>query len=388
MSKLSEETAIYLGSLDSDEGKFLIQASSPMVYAPPGYLLFVRDRTLLAQPFDRSQLEVSGESLPVAEQVGTLGEFSVSDSGILVYHSGVGPTTRRLVWRDRSGKLLGTVGEPGSYIQIDLSPDQSRVAVVRLEDSSGTDIWLLELSTGILSRFTFDPSHDGNPTWSPDGRRLTFDSERNGPANLFQKSVGGSKAELLFESEDSNYPMAWSKDADILFLSQKPKGRALYALHLGKEGEGEPKVLLEDSFTIGDFRLSPNEKWVAYRSDESGRLEVYTAAFPDFSNRRQVSRDGGAHVRWRGDGKELFFLQLDGKLMSVEVKEGAILELETGTPKVLFEANALLANNRKYCVTSDGQRFLFIERVGKNVEPIHVVLNWHEELKRLVPTDN
>ncbi len=182
-------------------------------------------------------------------------------------------------------------------------------------------------STGILSRFTSDPSADALPTWSPDGRRLAFTSRRKGPASLFQKSVGGSKAELLFESEDSKYLMAWSKDDDIIFGSHNPKGRALYALHLDKEGEGEPKVLLEDSFIIGDFRLSPNEKWVAYRSDESGRVEVYTAAFPDFSNRRQVSRDGGARGRWRGDGKELFFLGLDGKLMSVEVKEGAILTL-------------------------------------------------------------
>ena len=390
-TNVGEDTRIYVGSLDSKERRFLVKTSprSTVAYSPPGYLLFVRAETLMAQRFDVIQLEVSGEPFPLAEQMGRHSSFSVSENGVLAYQAA--SRNGQLVWRDRSGKLLGTVVEPGGYIHVDLSRDEKRVAVARREGASGSDIWLLELSTGIFSRFTFDPADDANPNWSPDGGRLAFLSSRNGPPNLFQKNVGGSEPELLLESEfalrmDATrlVPKAWSQDGDILFLSRAAKGSSLYALSLGEEGKGEPRVLLEDLRGKNGFRLSPDEKWISYHSQESGRREVYTAAFPGFSNERQISRDGGVQARWRGDGKELFFLQLDGKLMSVEVKEEAILE--TGIPKVLFEARASLFPNHQYCAANDGQRFLFIEPVEEKVEPIHVVLNWFEELKRLVPT--
>ena len=386
-TKLPEDTGIYVGSLDSNETKFLVNTSrfSLVAYSPPGYLLFVRDDTLMAQRLDLAQLAVSGEPFPIARKMGYLSSFSVSENGVLTYQSA--DLNSRLVWRDRSGELLGTVGEPGGYIQLALSPDQERVAVARKEGASAGNIWLLELSTGILSRFTSDSTDNAlTPVWSPDGRRLAFQSGRRGTASLFQKSVGGSEEELLFESGDFNYPKDWSSNSDIIFISLKAERNSLHALRLDKASKGKSRLLLEDCTGKDDFQLSPNERWISYHSNESGALEVYTAAFPNFSSRRQVSIAGGAQARWRGDGKELFFLQPDGKLMSVEVKEDAVLE--TGIPKVLFQTPVKGLGNHRYGVTSDGQKFLFIERVQGNSEPIHVVQNWFEELKRMVPTDN
>ena len=237
-----EDTRIYVGSLDSKERKFLVKTSpwSRVAYSPPGYLLFVRAETLMAQRFDVIQLEVSGEPFPLAEQMGRGSSFSVSENGVLAYQAA--SQNGQLVWRDRSGKLLGTAVEPGIYRHVDLSRDEKRVAVARREGAaSGSDIWLLELSTGIFSRFTFDPADDANPNWSPDGGRLAFLSSRNGPPNLFQKNVGGSEPEPLLESELetedlrserslAKIPKAWSKNGDILFLSHEAKGSSLYAL--------------------------------------------------------------------------------------------------------------------------------------------------------------
>ncbi len=386
-SKLPQETAIYLGSLDSDKSKLLLRVSSPVVYAPSGYLLFVRDRTLLAQPFDRSQLEVLGEPLPVAEQVGgTFEDFSVSDSGLLVYSSGSVGTTCRLVWLNRSGEPVATVVDPRDYRQVVLSPDQQRVAVTTATPHTPPDIWLLELQSSIFSRFTFDPSRDNSPIWSPDGRRLAFTSDRNGTLGLFQKAVGGSEVEVLFESGERRRMKVWSKDGHILYLS--PGGA--YTLRLGEGEKSEPRRLFQDSFYRDAFRLSPDEKRIAYQSNESGRMQVYVATFPDFSRKRQVSRAGGTQPQWRGDGRELFFLQRDGLLMSVDVDADS--PVGTRSAKVLFQtrARAGIVPNYQYCVTSDGQRFLFIEPAEEaedKVELIHVVFNWAEELKRIAPTE-
>ncbi len=383
---MEETAAIYLGSVDSKERKFLVNASfSKLAFAPPGYLIFMRDETLMAQRFDVIQLEVSGEPFPIAE----VPSFSVSDNGILVFTAG-DPTTTSLAWHDRSGKLLGSVNEAGGYSQIVLSPDQERVAVERRSTGLAegplffADIWLLELSSGIFSRFTFHPDREADPIWSPDGKRVAFASYRNGLAGLFQKSFGGSEVEELFRSEEAYFPEAWSKDGDIILFSWNPEsGNSVYALRLGEDEE--PRLLLEDRFHKDEFHVSPDQRWISYNSDQTGRSEVYVASFPDFSETQQVSRDGGCQALWRGDGKELFYLQLDGKMMSVEVKVGSTLE--TGISKVLFQTGVNVHFGfDQYCVTGDGQRFLLIEPVEGDAEPIHVVLNWFEELKRLAST--
>ncbi|MDA2931469.1 protein kinase, partial [Acidobacteria bacterium AH-259-O06] len=368
-SQQQEQSGIYIGSLDSKESKFLLRADSNVAYAPPGYLLFGREQTLMAQPFDVKNLQVTAEPFPIVEQVGrytsaSVMTFSVSENGVLVYHSG-GTANSRLVWLDRAGKQLGLVGEPGPYGQIVLSPDEKRVAVGRAGDT-----WLLELSSGIFSRFTF--SGAGDPIWSPDGRQIAFGSNRKGVTDLFQKTMGGGGEEVLFESEDNKWIEDWSPDGRFIVYILTG-GRAVYALPLLEDQK--PKLLLETPFDKDEFHLSPDGQWVAYNSNESGRWEVYVASFPEFTEKRQVSKAGGCQALWRADGKELFYLGLDGKMAAVEVKSGSTLE--TGIPKVLFQTGVRVDPIRdQYCVTGDGQRFLVKEPVEETAQPIHVVLNW------------
>ena len=376
-----ETTATYLGSLDSKERKFLVSDAPSVAYAPPGYLLFVREDTLMAQPFDVNQLEASSEPVPILQHITS---FFFSENGILTYTADdLG--NRSLAWRDRSGKALESLGEPGRYSHVVLSPDQKRVAVGRSE-TGRSGIWLLELSSGVFSRFTFHGEVD--PTWSPDGHRVAFSAFRSGQFGLLQKSVGGSEVESLFKfkSENPYWLNAWSEDGHLVLHSPNPKlGNSVYAFSPGEDEK--PRLLIEDAFLKDELHLSPDGKWIAYNSNESGRHEVYIATFPDFSSKRQVSKAGGSQALWRGDGKELFFLQPDGKLLSVDVRAGSTLA--TGIPKVLFQTGVnVIPVFDQYCVTSDGQRFLLVEPVKGKAEPIHVVLNWFEELKRLVPTEN
>ncbi|MDA2925227.1 hypothetical protein MYX65_11365, partial [Acidobacteria bacterium AH-259-L09] len=218
----------------------------------------------------------------------------------------------------------------------------------------------------------------GDPVWSPDGRQLVFMSARKGRPDLFQKLVGGGQEEVLFESNQAKFPEDWSSDGRfILFIS--PQGKTVYALPLS--GDQEPMRVLETPFDKDEFHFSPDGRWIAYNSDESGRWEVYVASFPDFTEKRQVSNSGGVQARWRKDGKELFYLGLDGKLRAVAVKAGS--SLETGIPQVLFETKVRVSPLwDQYCVTGDGQRFLINEPAEDVSSPITVVLNWTAELNQ------
>ncbi|MDA2923935.1 serine/threonine-protein kinase [Acidobacteria bacterium AH-259-L09] len=332
-----DEAQIVAQSLETSERKVLIRGGTDARYVPTGHLVYAREGTLLAVPFDVARLEVTGDPVPIVEGVrqargsatGAV-QFSFSRLGSLVYVPDIGGE-RTLVWFDRGSKRLGSAGESGPYVQIVLSPDEKRVAVER-----GGDIWLLELSSGIFSRFTFDPSTDADAIWSQDGRFIVYDS-----------------------------------------------ARAVYALPLFEDRK--PMVVLDIPFDKDEFHFSPDGQWIAYNSNESGRWEVYVASFPDLAERRQVSNAGGCQAVWRKDGKELFYLQLDGKLMAVDVKAGTTLE--TGIPKVLFQTGVRVDPVfDQYCVRRDGQRFLLIEPAEGTAVPINIVLNWFEELKRLVPT--
>jgi len=398
---------ISVASLDSQENTRLLGALSKAVYAPPGYLLFVREGTLMAQPFDAKRIELTGEAFPVAEDVEdsrTTGNaaFTVSTNGSLVYRSGSGSGSgeTRLAWFDRQGKQVGTLGPPGEYRNPRLSPDGKRVAVDRLV-SGNKDIWLLEVERGTASRFTFDPAEDRYPTWSPDGSRIVFDSLRGeaGGRSLYQKaSSGAGNEELLLMAGGS--PRDWSPDGRSIVFTQMdrivndlwvlpldgdPRQAGTSPRQAGTEGH-KPVPFLKTPFSEALANLSPDGRWVAYVSDESGKPEVYVQSFPTPSGKWQVSTEGGNQPRWRRDGRELFYVSPDRKLMAVPVRLGSTFE--AGAPAALFEANINPAAGsagigHQYDVTADGQRFLLnLEPRETSTAPLTVVLNWQAGIRR------
>ncbi|MBI3666800.1 MAG: serine/threonine-protein kinase, partial [Acidobacteria bacterium] len=387
-----ENTGIYLASLDSKDRTRLLGENSSAAYAS-GYLLFLRERTLLAQPFDAARLQMIGEAVPVDEpvQIDSLlrARFSVSRSGVLVYDSIVGGS-RRLLWFDRAGKQLSSVGDPGDYLNLNLSPDDQRVAANRRDSQTGTvDIWLFELSRGVTSRFTFGPGIAGGPVWSPDGSRIAFSSTRDGPWNLYEKLSNGGSDEPLLKSSNNKFAMGWSPDGRFLlyalYAEQDPKTNSdLWILPL--EGGGKPFPFLRSAFNESQGQFSPDGRWIAYTSNESGKSEIYVRPFSGAEAgagaKAQISSNGGTGPRWRRDGKELFYVAPDNKLMAVVVKAGAGAFQAGGVPQPLFKTRAA-DFNFLYAVAADGRRFLVISQAEQAASaPATVVLNWNAGLRR------
>jgi dipeptidyl aminopeptidase/acylaminoacyl peptidase len=269
-------------------------------------------------------------------------------------------------WYDRSGKVLAAIGEPAEYATVTLSPDDTRLALER--SGAGAGVTLLDVATGIATRLTFN-GFDSDPIWSPDGRELVITESDS----LHRRVVGTNEDEPLLPipSGESYYGSEWLHDgASILFINQG--GRSLYRLPLS--GSRKPERLLKTSFSTDQFHVSPDSRWIAYNSLESGRWEVYVASFPSFADKRPVSRGGGCQPLWRKDGKELFYLDLRGKLMAVPTTTGATFD--AGVPTSLFQAPINLNPiTDQYAVTRDGQRFIF-PALGASEMPITVVVNW------------
>jgi Tol biopolymer transport system component len=375
-------SGVYAAALDSKITKLVVSGETNASYASPGYLLFTHQETLFAQPFDAGKLALEGVPVPIAQGVGRIpgpepgSLYSASNNGVLAYRAGRS-VNRRLVWYERGGKRLGTAGEPGPYHQFAPSPDESRLAVIRQAVGGvAWDIWLLELRSGIFSRFTFSPSNEHDLVWSPDSREIVFNSDRNGGLDLYRKPAGGGEEERLLEDSGSIFPEDWLKDGSIVYLG--PRGETIYRLPLA--GERKPQPVFHSEFPKDEVHVSPDQRWVAYSSHESGRWEIYVAPFPKFTGRRQISTGGGCQPVWRKDGRELFFLSLDGKMMSVDVKAGA--SFETGPPKILFEARLQpVPSQGQYAATADGRKFIVAEPV-EEAEPTEIVLNWTAKLTR------
>jgi Tol biopolymer transport system component len=384
-SSRAENSGIYIGPADMSRATRVLTTNFNALFAPPGHLIFVSGATLVAQKFDwqTGRLE-SGGAVSLAPQVWVplvtsgpaFAGFSVSTTGIVAYRTSEAPITP-LVWFDRQGKRLETIGEPANYTNPALSPDGKRLAVGRFDPFAHTrDVWVLDLKRRTSSRFTFDPADELNPVWSPDGDRVAFSSSRNGVRNLYVKrSSGAGEEELLFQSNADKNVLDWSLDGHSLTYNSEAK---LWGLTLS--GERKP-VLLSGELRSDQGSFSPDGKWIAYRSFQSGLSEVYVQAFPPSGGKWQISTSGGSEPYWRQDGKELFYLN-GNTLMAVTIQVGPT-GLEKSTPVKLFDVAATTNVGRnRFVAAANGQRFLFVTATEQvSSAPIEIVLNWQAQLR-------
>jgi Tol biopolymer transport system component len=394
-----ETHGVYLGSLDGGEPTRLLVGETAAMYVPPGYLLRVQQGVLVAHRFDVQRGVVSGESVPLAQRVGTddgtfHSAFSASDTGVLAHRPGT-LARRQIVWVDRTGKVTGVAKAPDDALLSgpQLAPDERRMAVSRAIQGNW-DLWLVEVGRTFETKLTFDPAVDAGPVWSPDGSRIVFQSARTGVWELFEKPVTRTADDrpLAVTTQDQHDKMAvdWSPDGRfLLYASFDPKtGTDLWALPMTKDGKPFPIVQSRFEERAGQF--SPDGRWIAYVSNETGSDEVYIQPFPGPGGKIQVSTAGAIDPRWRRDGRELFFVAADGRLMAVPIEITADRQtLNPGGPVALFPARLAAGANitigwltkPQYAVARDG-RFLLNVAVDTPVEPITVVLNWQEELKK------
>ncbi|HEY3157330.1 MAG TPA: protein kinase, partial [Vicinamibacterales bacterium] len=377
--------SVYVGSLDSDESRLILRSGSRVAYAEPEHLLFMREGVLLAAGFDAKRLSIVGDPIPLAEQVQHYvntgsAVFSASDTGVLAYQAGATQAVSRLMWFGRDGRAVGTVPLSVESEDPQLSPRGDVVAVNTQDPKTGvSNIWLYDFSKSAGTRFTFAPSFDRYPSWSPDGSRIVFDSNRRGPADIYWKALGSTGSEeLLLHSNQPKQPTDWSADGRLIAFQQLDPTTKWDLWVLPVAADRKPMPFLQTSSNEMGGQLSPNGRWMAYSSDESGRWEVYVAAFPGPGGKWQVSSGGGgAQPRWRRDGKELFDLSLDRKLMAVAIAAG--IDFEASEAKVLFETRARYTGDIAYDAAPDGQRFLINTVVAEETgSPITVVVNWAE----------
>jgi len=361
----TENHHIKAGSLRDGSSRDLFQGVTNAQFVEPGWLLFVRGGALLAQRFDVKALAVTGEPRVVAENIADTGTahkkaFSASSNGRLLYRSA--RPEAQLTWVDRGGKAIETAGEPrrlGTYVR--LSPDQQRIAFDTVDaDGRNDDVWMIDRGRGISSRLTFDPASDFSPVWSPDGTKVAFASMRKGNGDLYVADVASpANAAPLAPSAG---PVSWVGDnIACVTLRGSLQDLVIYSV---KSGRVQP--YLSTAFSEDNPALSPDGRWIAYQSDESGHAEIYVEEFPSHAHRRQISNGGGLFPRWRADGRELFYGAFGGTLMAVDMTG------DTSTPKPLFHIPG-----NSYEAAADGQRFLVdqpLEDVTK--QPITVVTNW------------
>ncbi len=392
-----EVNGIYFRSLDGKENRRILPDESSVAFAA-GHLLFIRQDTLMALGFDAENGQTSGDPLPLAPDVSLTSNVvyapvSASDTGILIYQTGGTKSgSNQLTWHDRSGKILGTVGSAGPIFEPAISPDVKSVAFVRNAGNTGSDMWLWDQTRGAEQRFSKDPAFAYAPFWSPTGDRLLFMSNRlGGITNLYQKTSSGASQETpLLVDASRKTPTQWSRDGRFIVYSLiDAKTRDdVWVLPLEDGKPGKPFAFLHSEFNEAFGQLSPDSRWMAYTSDESGRREVYVRSFPAGEDPKKISIDGGEQARWSGDGKELYFVAADSKIMSVPMKlqPGTKTSLEPGAPQVLFAAPPLATRDVQtynYDVAADGQRFLLLTALGgAALPPLDLILNWDTQLKK------
>src|SRR5262245_5822717 len=399
---------IYASSLESPEGtRQILRTASKAFYAPPragyaGHLLWLQDQTLLAQRFDADQLRLEGEPTAIAENIalGQLGPiraaYWVSDAGLLVYFGGAALEQRRIVSMTRDGQPLGNIVPPDRYGSLALSPDGQRLAFERtVPETRGSaakpDVWLWTFDAKRMTKLTFDNERDLYPIWSPDSRHLAFISDRvEGMSQIYRKDASGAgEDERLTDGTNGKITMDWSRDGRYLLYRQMSAqtGMDLWALPLDGPGARKPFAVLEGQFNQGGGRFSPDGKWLAYNSNETGASQIYVRAFPPPASgsgeKWQISQTGGLEVRWRGDGRELYWVTQDGKIWAADIQTSSG-RIQGGTPRELFSAAIYTATAGSFDVTPDGQRFVLLLFASQDEGSIrlNVVSNWQAGLPK------
>jgi Tol biopolymer transport system component len=378
----AETRGVYLADINGGDPVRVLQDETAPVFAPPDKLLLMRRSGLVSLTFDPASGATTGDAMPVAQNVGEFlvnrGSFAVSNNGVLAYRTG-SARQRQLVWVDRTGAVLGKLGAPddNSLASPELSADGQRVVMQRIVEGN-VDVWLMDVVRGVQTRFTFHAREDVLPLWSADGQRVVFASTRNGVHDLFERPTNGAAAErLLLATPQGKAPLAWSRDGrHLLFASE----RDLWALPVG-DGE-KPFPVAQTPFEEVAGQFSPDSRWIAYVSNESGRAEVYVRSFPGPGGALQVSNTGGSHPRWRPDGKELFYVAPDARLMTVPVTfTPDHRAVDLGAPLPLFTTRfavgaSITAAKPQYAVAADGRFLMNLELSESAASPIKVVVNW------------
>lgn len=383
-----ENNAVFIGSLDSQEKCLLVSSSANASYAAPGYLVYLRDRTLVAQSFDGRRCALSGEPQTLSNEVLFFplvdrAVFAVAGDSVLVTQTGKGASLSQPTWFDRSGKQLGTVGEPAIYNNISLSPDGRHVASDQV-DAGGRyiHVWTTDTHAGTTTRLTFDASLHQTPVWSPDGKQVVYSSNRTMSFDLYVKNADGSGTEQTLTGFPERTPVNawdWSRDGRYVLIR---KGIGLWYF---SRADHSLKPLIQAKWTVRNAQLSPDGRWIAYTTNETGRMEAYVSQFPGLGSRWQVSNAGGQEPRWRGDGKELFYISPEGKVMAVPVTTTTMFA--AGAPVALFQTHRRQPISSQdvfsYDVTRDGQKFIVSTKVDEGkAAPLTVLLNWSSGLEK------
>jgi Tol biopolymer transport system component len=377
-----QNSAIFVGSLDSREKRFVVNTAANAVYAEPGYLLYMHDKILVAQSFDPHTYALKGE--PHALDGGVQyfpqvyrASFSTSNGDVLVTQTTKNASLSQLAWFDRAGNPAGTIGAPAYYDNVRLSSDSSRIATDQTDPGGrNVDIWIHDPARGVATRLTFNPSAHQSPIWSPDNRQILFASNRKLGFNLYLKNADGSGSEQEladFHANVSANAWDWSRDGKYILVR---KANELWYISWP---EMSVRPLLTAKWTIRNAQFSPDGRWIAYTSNENGRMEVYVSPFPRLNSKWQVSTVGGQEPRWRQDGRELFYISPNGMMMAIAVKPGT--RFDPGPPIALFRTNRRQPVSAQdvfsYDVTPDGKRFLVITAVDESkAGTISVALNW------------
>ncbi len=383
----SESDAICLGSLDSDRIERIISASSTVDYAN-GYILYQRESSLMAHPFDPDNLKLTGDAFPIAENVSYINGwsrsiFTVSDNGTLVYRSGKVSSGSQLLLFDRQGNIIDSLGEQVVQHTALFSPDEQFLAQSIFDQSnSNNDIWIYDINRNIKTRFTFDSTMDASPVWSPDGTQIAFRSDRNNKQGIYLKNISGlGEIKLLFESENEIWPISWAEDGKNLFFMNNTIDRKADIWVIPFEQNKEPYVFISTNYDEWDPAISPDGKWLAYTSNETGKEQVYVTPFPGPGSKWQISTNEGDRPQWSQDGKELFYLDNTEHINVAEVN-GTGVTFKIGKVDKLFEINGSRPGN-VYNVSKDGQHLL-VNQILQAVSKSKVVLvkNWDKEIEK------